>query len=303
MYFTALPDHTAPGFDENDHFSRFSRHNVIFNALSSQSQCDGHVGCLSLKTVLDGEEWYEIDRRQMAIRPGYFLILNDNQTYSCRIHKGAHTRVLSVFFQKDFAAAAFRDMLSTEHELLDDPFGRETTVPDFVQTLRAVHPDLNNNLSALILYLDHYGPNPAFIDESLVFLLQYLLRTYRADKQFARKVEGIKPATKKEIYKRLCVAKDILHSSWQSPLDLANLGGNSGLSRPQLIRQFKAVFGRTPHRYLVDLRLGHAAELLRRSSLPIREIAWHCGFNDPSAFCRAFRTAHGTSPERFRLHP
>jgi len=32
----------------------------------------------------------------------------------------------------------------------------------------------------------------------------------------------------------------------------------------------------------------------------IRDITWASGFNDTSAFCRAFRAAYGTSPGQFR---
>src|SRR5882724_5501463 len=74
MYFTSLPDHTKPGFDEQAHFGKFKTHNVIFNALSSGVHCDHHVGCLSLKTVLQGEEWYGVNHRHVALRPSQFLI-------------------------------------------------------------------------------------------------------------------------------------------------------------------------------------------------------------------------------------
>jgi len=303
MYFTKLPDHTAPGFDERKHFSRFSEHNVIFNAFSPESCCDKHVGCLSLKTVLSGEEWYGVDGRQVAIRPGQFLILNDNQDYSCGIHKGDGARVLSVFFQKEFAASGFLDMLRREDQLLDDPADLQHKTPEFFQTLHAVEPDLMKSLSSLVTRFETYGDDPNRMDEGLVFLLQHLVRTYRLDSQYLRQVDAVKPSTKKEIYKRLCIARDILHTFFQEPLDLSDLSARACLSLPQLIRQFKSVFGRTPYQYLIDIRLRHAAELLKESSAPVREITWHCGFNDASAFGRAFKSAYGIPPEQFRHSP
>src|SRR4051812_39513767 len=122
MYFTALPDHSQPGFNEQSHFNRFKKHNVIFNALSRQSHCDNHVGCLSFKTVLSGEEWYGVNHRQLAVRPGQFLILNNDQSYSCYIDTCEPVRTLSVFFKKEFASAIFHDTLNKEESLLDNPF-------------------------------------------------------------------------------------------------------------------------------------------------------------------------------------
>jgi AraC family transcriptional regulator len=74
------PTIAPPDSTKRKHFSEGSvQHNVIFNAFSPESRCDNHVGCLSLKTVLSGEEWYGVDGRHLAIRPGQFLILNDDQ--------------------------------------------------------------------------------------------------------------------------------------------------------------------------------------------------------------------------------
>jgi len=85
MYFTSLPDHRNPDFDEPAHFSRFQQQNIIFNAISNKSHCDRHVGCLSIKTVRGGEEHYGVGKRRLTIRPGQLLILNNDQEYSCRI--------------------------------------------------------------------------------------------------------------------------------------------------------------------------------------------------------------------------
>jgi AraC family transcriptional regulator len=299
MYFTRLPDHSAPGFDEQAHFSQFSRHNLIFNAINPGISCDNHVGCLSIKTVLSGEEWYQVDGRQIAINPGQFLILNDAQDYSYRIQKG-NAHGLSIFFQKDFATSVFRDTLYPEEQLLDDPSCHHIPIPEFFQTLHDVKPDLAKSLAALVTRLDTFGYETNRCDEDLVFLLQYFLRTYRSDRHLSRRVDAVKPGTRKEIYKRLCIAKDVLHTYYQEPLDLSELSALSCLSTPQLIRQFKSVFGRTPYQYLIDIRLQHAAHLLMQTQDDIRHITWASGFIDPSAFCRAFRTRYGASPGQYR---
>jgi AraC family transcriptional regulator len=300
MYFTSLPDHTAPGFDEQAHFSRFSRQNMIFNAFSRESHCDNHVGCLSIKTVLSGEEWYRVDGLHLAVRPEQFLILNDDQNYSSHINNGDGAHILSVFFQKEFAASVFHDTLRAEHQLLDDPRDTRFSTPEFFQTLHTIEPDLASTLSSLVTQLDIDSGDQCRTDEQLVFLLQFLVRTYRSDRQLLRRIDAVKTSTKREIYRRLCTARDILHSSFHEPLDLSQLSTLACLSTPQLIRHFKAVFGRTPYQYLVDIRLRHAAVSLKETSTPVTEITWLCGFNNPSAFCRAFRTAYGLSPGQFR---
>jgi AraC family transcriptional regulator len=299
MYFTQLPNHTIPGFDEQAHYRRFKKQNIIFNAYSPQSYCPNHVGCLSIKTILTGEEWYGIDNRRVAIRPGHFLILNDDQDYSCQIHQGEGARVLSVFFEKEFAAAVFQDMLSPEEKLLDKP-GTETRTPEFFQTLHPVDQNLSYRLATLTGQLDTHGYDRSRTDEQLMFLLRHLITTHQKETRLKDQVKAIKASTKKELLKRLCIAKDILHSNFQQPLDLGQLSKAACLSTPQLIRQFKTVFQQTPYQYLVTIRLQHAAKKLQTTTTPVNELAYQCGFNDASAFCRAFRSTYGLSPDRYR---
>lgn len=299
MYFTRLPDHSTPGFDEQAHFGRFKKQNMVFNAFSAQSHCPNHVGCLSIKTTLAGEEWYGIDNRRIAVRPGQFLILNNDQAYSCEIQRGEGARVLSVFFEQTFAATVFHDRRNSEEQLLDGT-GATGKLPEFFQTLHPMDQPLNHQLTVLIKKLDTEGYDRSETDEHLTFILSHLLSIHKKETGLKEQVNAVKVSTQKEILKRLCIAKDLLHSDFQQPLDLAQLSKAACLSAPQLIRQFKTVFRQTPHQYLVAIRLQHAAKRLKTSNLPVNELAWQCGYNDPSAFCRAFRTAYGLSPDRYR---
>ena len=301
MYFTQLPDHNAPGFDERAHFERFGKQNVIFNAFSKTAGCSHHIGCLSLKTVFAGEERYNIDGRSIAVRPGQFLILNNEQDYSCRIDPCEGARTFSVFFEKKFAATVFHDLLKSDEEPDDALHGVGDPVPEFFPTLHTVPPPLATRLRLLAARLDRDGYDRSFVDEYLVFLLRYLLHTHRSDTRLLQRIDAVRTSTQKEIFKRLCVARDILHSSFQAPLDLSWLSSQSCLSMPQLIRHFKSAFGQTPHQYLIGVRLQHAARWLKESSLPVRDISWRCGYADVSAFCRVFRTEYGIQPEKYRL--
>lgn len=303
MYFTRLPNHNEPGFDEQMHFSQFKKHNIVFNAWSSDAFCEDHVGCLSLKTILSGEEQYTIDRRRIAIRPGQFLILNDEQRYSCRIRKDEPARVLSIFFKKEFASAVYRYSLGDEGRSMEDPFRTGEEKLEFFQTLHAVDPKLLHGLSNLIAHLNNRGGDTGLTDEHLIFLLWQLVRTYKSETRNSSKVNAVKASTKKEIFKRLCFAKDLLHSSYKEKLDLDAISKVACLSVPQLVRQFKFAFHITPHRYLACVRLSHAAGLLQNTDFPVKEIGWLCGFENSSAFGRAFMGEYGIQPERYRRAP
>ncbi|MBS1508329.1 MAG: helix-turn-helix transcriptional regulator [Bacteroidetes bacterium] len=297
MYFTSLPDHTQPGFDEQLHFSRFKKNNIIFNTQAQAGHCDEHVGCLSIKTTLSGEEWYGVGRRNLVVRPGQFLILNDDQPYACRVKKA---RVLSVFFKKDFASALLRDCHSREESLLDDPFHSSTDLPVFYQTLHPIDGRLKGQLTNLVVSLEQHGYEADRVSEHLLFLFRHLIHVHGMESNHVTRINAVKRATQVEIYKRLCVAKEVLHSSFMDNLDLTTVSAYACLSVPQLIRQFKVVFGCTPHQYLMKVRLTYAASKLSTSDEPISTIGWQCGFENASAFSRAFKAALGASPEAYR---
>ena len=300
MYFTSLPDHSVPGFDEQLHFSKFKKHNIIFNAVANKSHCAHHVGCLSIKTVLSGEEWYGIDNRRLAVRPGQFLILNDDQRYSCMIDTPEETKVLSVFFRKEFALPVFRDALCSEDALLDNPFEPGGKALEFFQTLYDMNTQVQQKLLHLIKGLNEYGYEINRVDEYLFFLLNDLIRSHKKETYRAGQVSAIKPGTRLEIYKRICIARDLLHSNFMDKPTLSEISTTACISVPQLIRQFKAVFNITPHQYLNNIRLANAARLLKQTSASVHEITWMCGFENVSAFCRAFKSEHGVQPMSFR---
>jgi len=300
MYFTSLPDHNKPGFDEQLHFSSFKKHNIVFNALVSSSNCEDHVGCLSLKTVLSGEEWYGINSRRIAVRSGQFLILNDDQTYSSSIDTIGKVQSFSIFFRNEFASSVFSDKLHSEEQILDNPFYNKGQVPEFFQTLNRTGPGLLRQLSNLVFSLENEGYDSNLVDEYLVGVLRYLIDSYKTGVKRADDVKAIKASSRTEIYKRLCVAKDFMHSSFADKPDLQSISNEACLSVPQLVRQFKTVFDTTPHQYLTRVRLDYAAGLLKQTNTPIHEITWKCGFENMSAFCRAFKSAYGVQPHNYR---
>jgi AraC family transcriptional regulator len=92
---------------------------------------------------------------------------------------------------------------------------------------------------------------------------------------------------------------DHMRAHLDEDLDLDRLAAVAALSKFHFVRAFARATGRTPHRYLVDLRLGRAAEMLRGTRLPVRQIALQCGYRSPSQFAAAFRRAYGVAPSEY----
>lgn len=100
-------------------------------------------------------------------------------------------------------------------------------------------------------------------------------------------------------YERLAVVAERLAENYCGAVDLTELAREVGLSLSALNRGFTAVFGVTPAKYLTQLRLEHAVELIQ-SGWPIADVAQACGYSDQSAFTRRFRIKIGIAPIKFR---
>lgn len=97
------------------------------------------------------------------------------------------------------------------------------------------------------------------------------------------------------------IMRDFLAENLGQKIDLETLAEQVGLSRFHFTRAFKTTFGIPPYKYLLDLRIRKAAELLRSTQTPITAIALEVGFSCSSEFARAFRQAMNCTPREFRL--
>jgi AraC-like DNA-binding protein len=85
-------------------------------------------------------------------------------------------------------------------------------------------------------------------------------------------------------------------------LDLATLARAVHLSPKRLARCFREALGVTPMAYLRRYRLERARELLIATDLPVTQIAYDTGFQEPAHFSRTFRAQFGVSARALRDH-
>jgi AraC-like DNA-binding protein len=95
-------------------------------------------------------------------------------------------------------------------------------------------------------------------------------------------------------------ARRILGMEYANPPAIPTLAKQLGISETRLKSGFKAVNGTTLMQYCIEKRIEAARFLLAENRHSIAEIGSIVGYEDPSAFSRAFRRACGCTPREWR---
>jgi AraC-like DNA-binding protein len=92
-----------------------------------------------------------------------------------------------------------------------------------------------------------------------------------------------------------CVEKNV-----SSPdFSVEDLGTELGISRAYVFKKILALTGKTPLEFIRTIRLQHAAQLLEKSQLSVREIAYKVGFNNPKYFTKYFKEQFHVLPSDY----
>ena len=121
--------------------------------------------------------------------------------------------------------------------------------------------------------------------------LEYSKLFYSVLSHLARQQSEENPAEKIKLF---------ILQNYKTSVTLESLSKQFFLSVNQIINIFRAAYGKTPHRYLMDYRLDKASDLLTSTLRPVNDIARQVGFDDYSVFYRAFQTKYDVSPSEYR---
>ena len=91
-----------------------------------------------------------------------------------------------------------------------------------------------------------------------------------------------------------------IRENYTRRLSLEELAENVGASKQYCMRAFKKKMGMTIGDYLLDLRMRHAAYLLRSTYMNVNQTADYLGFSSVSYFSRSFKSFYGVSPSEYK---
>lgn len=95
-------------------------------------------------------------------------------------------------------------------------------------------------------------------------------------------------------------AVDYMMAHFKDKIKIDDLADSIGITRSYLTNSFKKKMGISPQKFLIDLRLEKACEMLKETNEAINIIALQCGYEDSLSFSKAFKVKYNMSPKQYR---
>ena len=95
-------------------------------------------------------------------------------------------------------------------------------------------------------------------------------------------------------------AYDYIHKYYRKPdLSVTFLASECNMSERSFRSKFKEVFAVSPVKYITNLRMTYARDLLSSQMIPVSEVAVRCGYRDIYYFSRVFKQYYGMAPSYY----
>jgi AraC family transcriptional regulator len=298
MIYRAMPAVWDPQF-RRSFYERWGRESAVISARTRRVEYPEFKQLLSIKTVAGGAENYFIDGRRITVDDDTFAIFNHDRVYASHIESLRPVHSFSIFFDRHVVAQAWHS-LARSASALEDGAGAELMPVEFAERLYE-HENLVSPVLRHIRRAVDAGPvDDAWLEEHLLFLLSRMLRLQRRALRVEAAVPSRKPATRRELMRRLSLGVDFMQSRYRNAVLLKDIAAAAHLSPFHFLRVFKTVYRVSPSEYLSRKRSTAALRLLRESEWSMNEIAEHVGFGSRTSMYRHLRSHYGVEPRALR---
>ena len=238
--------------------------------------------CYEVFLIESGRTKHWINGETQTLEPGQLMFIRPDDRHAFKADKKLGCQIINVMFRIETA----------KH--LTDRYG-ESIEGRYFASMNTL-PELHNLGPARFERAVNVAQQLKTAHRTLARIEEYLLTLINRVADLSSQVDARAP----KWFVTAC-------SAIQSP-DVFRQGASAfieacGRSHEHVCRTTHQRFGMTPTQYVNQIRIQHAAHLLRADDLPIEELALQCGFENTGYFYRLFRQSYGTTPKSYRrLH-
>ena len=152
--------------------------------------------------------------------------------------------------------------------------------------------DMRENMENELVYIINHK------DESAFNLIGHLYLFIDALSRSAASMKISKGSKLRDFY--VHEALSFIEQNFQNDISIEDIAATCGLNRSYFGKIFKDAIGKSPQEFLLNYRMIKASELLKLTSLSIKDIGNAVGYPDQLHFSRAFKNIYGISPREWR---
>ena len=230
-----------------------------------------------LNIITDGELVQEINGKRFTLRRGDALIISPVDFHRNIVEKDARVSVLAVKFSDKLFYDSFSDICSFD----DFPIVSTLDAGAFRNTQRMFDLLMNEQKNNALLGSDKFAKS--LIEQMVILILRACGRGYAAEK-------------KSKVHRAL----GFIHCNFRRSIKAADAAAFVGYSPNYFSAEFKKETGVEFQKYLRDLRLDFAMNLLKFSKLSVTEVCFESGFNTLPHFSQSFKKRFGKSPDKIK---
>jgi AraC family transcriptional regulator len=292
MILTELPDlpprpeTPANAAFRQDFLARWGKEHTVVCGQTRLAEYYRVMHPLSIKMAWGGREVYRLRRREVHVREGNYLVLNEGEEYGSLLCSERPVTSLSLFLRRGFADGIVAARRLGVDKGMDQGIDVVATA-SFSPHLRAHDSHVTPRMRFIHESIIAGERSQDWLDEQVVLLLDDLMRA--EDAAFARtlRLPATKASTRAELSRRLRLAADFIESHYEQPLPLDTLAAVACMSPFHFVRYFAMLHGVTPHAYVVRCRTTAARQMLAAGITHQELIAERCGFGSRSSLYRA----------------
>jgi AraC-like DNA-binding protein len=245
-----------------------------------------HYACFAI-TAVDNQVLHDEQGRQLRTGPiekGRFRLVQGPTVFDGQLTSRAPVEMLNIYFSNRLLHQIAGDLGHRSNEIvMRDPLWEEKD--ELVETLAfSIVEDMRSEATT----------DRLFAQESALLILQRMLVRHSSLNE-ARHGSETRPQ------RDFRWAIEFMADNIDKPVSVDQLAALADMPTFGFIRSFNKIHGTTPMRYLRQMRLERAKDMLIHTSLPIAAISHRLGFSDSAHFVVAFKRAEGMTPRAYRL--
>lgn len=164
----------------------------------------------------------------------------------------------------------------------------------FFQLIECTYQQFLPDSSAEITHLEYEFSERLSTSPNLMGIFDYILEIFYNLLQ----IDDCDIYNPHELVRRICTFID---QHYMTPMSLESIANSFHFTSSYLTKIFKKYTGETPLKYIIDLKINKAKDLMEKEpSLSIKEISQVVGYYDQHYFSRIFKNVTGMNPTDYR---